>query len=454
LPLESLSEDPGQEYFADGMTDALIADLAKISGLKVISRTSVMRYKGARKPLGEIANELGVDTVVEGTVLSSGGQVRINAQLIDAPTDEHLWAESYQRELRDVLMLQSEVARAVSRCVKAVVTPEEEQRLTVTRTITPASHDAYLRGLYHFHRNWDATSFAQAFDFFRQAIDVDPTNAAAYAALANSYILRGVLGQRHPSDCFPQAKVAAGKALEIDEKIGEAHHALGVARFLYERAWHDVEPDLRRAYELNSSDITTLEGYGFCLCMMGRFEEAIDLVQRAVELDPLTCTPVQHLAFILFVARRFDESLAKASKALEIEPGFPYSRMIEAWILQLEGRRSDAIEAAEAVLEIPELQTDSYSRGTCGWVLARCGEPRRAEAVLEGLVALSESQWVDPTWIALLHEGLDDRDGALRWLRRAIVQRSPTATELPVFPLFDSIRTDERFAVLLKEIGR
>src|SRR5260370_4178831 len=319
LPLENLTGDPEQEYFADGMTDELIAELAKISALRVISRTSVMRYKGVKKPLPQAAQELGVDAVVEGTVFRSGDRVRVTANLVQASPEKHLWAESYERDLRDILALHSDVATAIAREIQIKVSPQEQARLTSSRPVNPGAYQLYLKGRYFWEKRTTA-NLNKAREYFEQAIEKDPTYALASAGLADSYVLLSVYGSLPSKEGFPKAKAAALKALQIDNALAEAYPSLGWVRYFYDWDFPGAETDFKRAIELNSNYATAHHWYGWYLAVMGRFDEGLAELKKAQELDPLSLGISTNLGRGLYFAHRYDEAIQQHRRALDMDP--------------------------------------------------------------------------------------------------------------------------------------
>ncbi len=303
LPLVNIANDAEQEYFVEGMTEILIAELSKIKALRVISRTSVMQYKDTRKPLSEIADELGVDAVVEGSVLRADDRVRITVQLIEANPERNLWAEVYDRELRDILTLSSEVTQAIVQEIRATLTPEEKHRLTSARPINPEAHEAYLKGRYHWNKR-TAESLNKAIEYFLQAVEIDSNYALAYAGLADAYYLLPFAGDKPPREAVPKAKAAAMKALEFDESLAEAHVSLAGAAGAYDWDWSRSEMGFKRAIELNPGYATAHHWYGLYLMRLGRYDEAISEITRAQELDPLSVPINGFAATIYYVAGR------------------------------------------------------------------------------------------------------------------------------------------------------
>ena len=320
LPLENMSRDPEQDYFADGMTEALITDLAQIGALRVISRTSAMQYKGTRKPLPEIARELNVDAVVEGSVLRFGNRVRITAQLIHAASDQHLWAKSYERDLGDILALQSEVARAIAKEVKIKLTPHQQARLTCARPVNPEAYEAYLKGRYYWNK-FTEEGFKRSLEYFKQAIEKDPVYASAYAGLAESYATLGFFSTV-PKEAFQKAKEAALKALEIDDTLAQAHTSLGLSRLFYDWDRLTAEREFQRALELNPGYALTHHEYALYLMAMARLDEALVEEKRALELDPLSLRINTALGWVFYFARQFQQAIEQYRKTLELDPNF------------------------------------------------------------------------------------------------------------------------------------
>src|SRR5438874_1773690 len=341
LPLENLSHDPEQEYFADGLTEALITSLAKISALRVISRTTAMHYKGVHRPLPEIARELGVEIVVEGSVLRSGERVRISAQLIEASSDTHLWAESYERDLRDVLHLQSEIARAVAAGIQAKLTPREQEQLAKARPVNPEAYEAYLKGRYYWDkRRPDAVK--RGAEYFQMAIEKDPTYAAAYAGLADTAGAAGFWGFASPAETYARAKVAARQSLEIEE-TAEAHTSLGFALLHHDWDFPAAEKEFRRAIELNPNYATAHQWYGHYFGYSGRFDQCLEETTRALRLDPLSLIINTTYAGCFWFWRQWDRALEHCHKAMELDPSFVGLRWMLAKVYEGKGLYAEAM---------------------------------------------------------------------------------------------------------------
>jgi serine/threonine-protein kinase len=449
LPLENMTGDPNQEYFVDGMTEALIINLAKISSLRVISRTSVMQYKKARKTLPEIAKELNVTAIVEGSVARSGDRVRITAQLINAPTDRHLWANSYDRDLRDVLALQSEVTTTIVRELQVKLTPQEQARLTSARPINPDAYEAYLKGRF-FLNKWTEEDAKKAVDFFQKAIDLDPTYAMAYAGLADYYTQSSYYTYMSATEANPKAKAAAMKALEYDETLAEAHVALGNVKLLFDWDFPGAEREFMRAIEFNPNNVDARNYYTVYLVAMGRFNEAIAQSKRNKELDPLTLVRSLNLGWIYFNARRYDESIIELKKTLELDPDFHFTHAELGWNYAFKGMFKEAIAASEKALSLSPSPADLLVLSSVGYVYGISGKPDEARKILNQLV---ERKYVDSYYVAGIYAALREKDRAFEWLNKAYDERSPSMIALKIEPFFDNLRNDPRYTELLRKTG-
>ncbi|MFH1679391.1 MAG: protein kinase [Candidatus Eisenbacteria bacterium] len=450
LPLENLSGDPEQEYFADGMTEALIADLAKISALRVISRTSAMRYKGTDKSLPQIARELNVQAIVEGAVVQAEGRVRITAQLIHAPADKHLWAESYERDLTDVLALQGAIARAIAQEIRVALTPQEEARLTSARRVNPEAFQLYLTGRYHLDKR-SGEGLRKAVEFFRESIEKDPAYAEAYAGLADSYTLLANYGFLRPMEVLPKAKAAALQALEIDETIAEAHTSLARIRMAYDYDWDGAERGFQRAIELNPGHALSHQWYAALLCAKGRLDEAFAEKNRAQELDPLSLSARRGSAFIYYFQHRYDEAIAETRKVLEMDPGLEAAY----WDLGLAFVKKEMHQEAIAAFERGVILSGSGPSLLAGLGYAYGMAKFQAEAleVHRGLMARAEREYVSPYDLAILAVGLGEKDEALTWLEEGFAVRAGGMSYVGVDPVFDHLHDDPRFEELLNNLG-
>jgi TolB-like protein/DNA-binding winged helix-turn-helix (wHTH) protein/Flp pilus assembly protein TadD len=421
LPLENLSHDPEQEYFADGMTDELITDLAKIHALRVISRNSMMQYKGKHKPTPQIARELNVDALVEGTVMRSGDRVRITAQLIEAPNDRHLWAETYEGDLRNILALQGEVAAAIAKEVKLKLSPQEEIHLANARPVNPEAHEAYLRGQYRLHGmaaeatdTLKSQSIEKAIDYFQQALNRDPNDALAYSGLADAYSDLSTQ-YRAPLEVMPKAKAAAIRAIELDDTLAEAHVSLGYVALTFDWDWVRAEHEFRRALELNPSLPRAHAGYAeYLLFKLGRADEAIQELQRAYAVDPLL--PIAHgdLAWLSFLARRYKESIDTAER-------FGHDDHIQALSYAELGRRDQALAAADRAVSSTRNPV-TLSKIAAAYALA--GRADKARAMLPGIEGSARERYVCGFNVACVYSALGDKDQAFAWLAKAYRDRS------------------------------
>jgi len=450
LPLTNLSGDPEQEYFADGMTEELITDLARISALRVISRTSAMNYKGAHKPLPTIARELNVDAVVVGSIRKSAGRVRIAAQLIQARTDRHLWADTYERDLRDVLAMEDEVARAIAGEIRLKLTPEEHARLANARRLDPEAHEAYLRGQYFWNRITEK-DVRKSIPYFERAIQLAPDYAPAYASLAFSYNLLASSEYVAPQDAYPKAKKLAQKALELDGDLAVGHAALGFVLCASDWDWPAAEAEIKRANELEPNGEVGHSVYAFYLASMGRKEEAIAEIKKGLEVDPLSVLDQWNLGWFYWTAGNSEEAIAQFRKILEIAPDSPDAHQGLGMAYASENR------LAEAIVELQEAVTASQDNAwiiaDLGYVYASAGKRKDAYRVLEDLTKILKRKYVSAYLVAIVYAGLGEKELAFRWLTKALEDRSDRLIFLKTDPYFASLRPDPRFQTLLRRVG-
>lgn len=450
LPLDNFSGDVSQDYFADGMTDELITDLAQISALRVISRTSVMVYKGARKPLPQIARELNVDAIVEGSVQRFGDQLRITAQLIQAPADKHLWAETYQGNLRDALTLQQKVARAIAEQVRVEVTPQEQAVLKKATVVNPEAYNSYLKGRYFWNKR-TADGLKVALAYFNQAIEADPKYAAAYSGLADTYALLGdwQYAVMTPKEALPKAKAAAMKALELDNGLSEAHNSLAFCLDGFDWDFDGAGKEFRRAIELNPGYAPAHHWYAWHLSLLGRYDQAIAEMRKAEDLDPLSLIINADLAELLVLAHSYDESIRQSRKTIEMDPNFAlaHNQLAQAY-LQKHMYNEAVTELQKAVL----LSGDSP---TCIANLARAyvasGKRPEALKLLSNLKKRSNNGYSNASEIAMIYASLGDNDQAMNWLERGFDERFNPGVLLR--PGWDPLRSDSRFQNLVRRIG-
>ena len=449
LPLANLSHDPEQDYFADGLTEALITDLGKIRALKVISRTSVMHYQKTDKPLPQIARELGVDGIVEGSVQRVGDRVRITAQLIHAPSDRHLWAESYERDLRDVLALEGDVAQAIAAQIRIEVSPEERTRLASARPVNPESYQLYLMGRYHAGKS-TFEGFSKGIEYFQQAIEKDPGNALAYAGVAHCYAyLGGGFGYLPPKETFPKARAAALKALEIDDTLAEAHGALALIKWQHDWDWPSAEREFQRAVELNPNSAVVHNEYMGYLASMGRLEQAVAEGRLAQQVNPLG----GGFGWAYFFNRHYDEALPHLQRAIELDPDGAFARGILASTLARMGRHSQALAESEKLRLYAHSAEHQMEALVLAYVYAVSGKPVEARKILEDFNTFSKTRYVDAFWVARVYAGLGEKDKALGYLERAYREHSGTMWALKMDPECDPLRSDPRFQDLLRRMN-
>jgi len=450
LPLKNLSGNPTDDYFADGMTDELITNLAKISALRVTSYTSVSKYKASSKPLPQVARELQVDAIVEGAVLRSGDQIRITAQLIYAPRDQHLWAEEYQRYLRDVLYLQREVARDIAQQVRVTLTPNEQNRLNTAGAVDPAAYESYLRGRSYWNQRSEA-SLHKAIEQFNKAIEIDPRYAPAYSGTADCYTTLGYLSYLDPLDAFPRARDAATKAIELDPSLAEAHASLAYYNLYHAWNWAESEMEFKRAIELNPNYATAHEWYSYYLLAMGRMEQAWTEVNRARELDPLSVVISTDVGFNYFYRHDYDGAISQLRQTLAVSPKFPLAHL---WLGRAYQQKKMYAEAID--------EFNKTDEALPGWVVTlagtgnaygESGHQAEAKQVLIRLDQMSRGKYVTPYGVALVYAGLDDKDQAFAWLNKAYEGRNHWLVWLNRDPRWDGLRSDPRFADLKKRIG-
>jgi eukaryotic-like serine/threonine-protein kinase len=419
LPLENFSGDPQQDYFADGMTEAMITEVAQISGLRVISRTSVMQYKRTKKTLPEIAKELDVDAVLEGSVQRSGNKVGITAQLIQASTDRHLWAKTYEREISDVLALERDVAQNVAEEVGVKLGSSKQAYIAAARTVNPEAQEDYLLGL-HDLRTGTRAGTEKAIEYFQGAIAKDPNDALSYAGLANAY--RGLSSlYMAPLDAMPKAKAAAVRALELDETLAEPHASLGTVKLFHDWDWPGAEKEFRRALELNPSLVEAHLGEATYLATLGRFDDALAEDKLALSLDP--ASPRARVASLThsYLARRFEGTIEECRKTIELAPNVGTPHAILGLVLSYEGHSADAIVEAQ---NGARLSGSPSHLAMLGYVYARAGNRTEATKVIAWLAEQSKQRYVCSFDVAGIYVGLGEPDRALQWLEKAYNERS------------------------------
>ena len=450
LPLENMSRDPEQDYFADAMTDELITAIGHIGALKVISRTSVMHYRGSKKTIPDIARELRVDAVLQGAVLRSGDRIRVTAQLTDGVTDHNVWGQSYERPVQDVLALQDEVARAIASEIRVRLPAHAFQGVSSPRTVNPAAHEAYLKGRYHLAK-WTPEGYQRAGQFFQQAIAEDPAYAEAYAGLADSHALLGYYGVIAPKDAFPRAKAAALRALELNDRLSEAHTSLALITDNFEWQWARGEQQFNRALELNPSSAMAHLWYSYHLAWTGQYQQAIEEARRAEDLDPLSLVTSTSTANIFFDAKQFDRAIEQCRKVLDLDPGFRWAHhsLGEAYIEK--GLFADGVKALALGVDLDRRNPHFVAKLAYG--LARSGDTQRARVMAADLERESRQRYVPPSQIAIIYVGLGEKALALTWLERAYEVRDSWLTSITADQAWQPLFGDAQFRDLVRRVG-
>jgi TolB-like protein/DNA-binding winged helix-turn-helix (wHTH) protein/Tfp pilus assembly protein PilF len=450
LPLDNLSHDPAEDYFADGMTDELITELGQIATLRVISRTSVMQYRGTHKSLPQIASELNVDAVVEGTILRSGDRVRITAQLIRAPLDKHLWAHSYEGDLRNVLSVQENVAKDIAEQIRAQLTPQERAKLKNARPVNPAAYEAYLRGNY-FADKRTAEDLTKAIEYFEEAIRDDPNWAPAYAGLADVYVVLSEYKSVPAHESHVKARVAARRAVELDDSLAEAHTELANLAGTEDYDWPGAEREFRRALELNPGNATAHYFHAMNLMSMGHWEEASAEMERARELDPLSIIINANIGLVYYYARHPDRAIEAERKALELDPNtaFIYEYLGLAYLQK--GMYQEAIGHLQKAVGLSN--GFPWYQAELAYSYAAAGNHAQAGRILTNLKSRSRRQYISSYSLAVAYIGLGERDAALGRLQKAYEDREDQVALLRIEPLFDTLQADPRFQELVRRIG-
>ena len=451
LPFENLSGDPEQEYFSDGLTGEMIAQLSRLNAqrLGVIARTSAMRYKQTAKTVPEIGRELGVSHLIEGSVRRSRDRVRVTAQLILVADQTHVWAQTYERRFDDILILQSEIARAIATEIGVTLTPSQARRLASASAISPQAHEAYLKGRYFWNKRTEA-GLQKGIEHFHEAIAHEPDFAAAYDGVSDCYVMlacRGVLPAR---ETFQLARTAASRALEIDGALGEAHASLAHVR-LHDWDWNGLDEDFRRALELNPGHAVAYYWYAEYLMATGRADQAIEMVKTSQRMDPLSSVLNASLGMILYLARRYEESLANLRKGLEIDPDHFLLHFRSGLVHAQTGAHRQAIDEMQRAVTLSGRSTETLTG--LAHAYAAAGERRQTEAIVEELDPQIERRYVSPYNLARVFAAAREPERAFGWLERACAERNPDLIELRAEPVFDPLRADPRFADLLRRVG-
>ncbi len=450
LPFTNLSAEPENEFFTDGVTEDVIAQLSKIRALKVISRTSVMPFKRREQSLREIGAALQVATLVEGSVRRAGDRVRIVAQLIDAETDEHLWTETYDRQLTDIFAIQTDVALQIAGALEAELSPDERTRIRKEPTRDVDAYQLYLLGRNCINR-WTDESIHQGIKLLEQAVAIDPDYAMAYAVLGHAYteLGLGIAGSLRPEEAFQKAKAAVARALELDPGLAEAHAMLGFLNFVCDYDWTGAEREFKRAIELNPNSGATYDAYGMMLAALERYDEAIEVQRRAHELDPLTHR--LDIATTFLRAGRYDDALQTAARVAELEPDLQMAHSTLAWAYLLKGMRDEGIAELQKAVSISPHSTLFLAQ--LGQALATIGRTGEARDILRRLHDLSRERYVSPYHIAYVYTGLGEQDAAMDSLERAYEERAGGVYGVKGSFLFASLRSHPRFTALLRRMN-
>jgi TolB-like protein/DNA-binding winged helix-turn-helix (wHTH) protein/Tfp pilus assembly protein PilF len=468
LPLVNLSGDPEQDFFADGMTEALITDLGKISALRVISRTSVVQYKGTKKPLPEIARELNVDAFIEGTISRSGSHLRITANLLQASPEKHLWAESYESEVGDILVLQGQVAQAVAREIRVKLTPEEQKLLGNPRSVDPKAHDDYLKGRYLCNRDTRGPT-DKGIQYFQQAIEEDRNDPLAYAGLADCYVHLAwggdiFAGDLSPQEIMPKARDAAQKALQLDESLADAHTTLADVEMILDWNWSSAEREFKRAIELNPNYSAAHSWYAHYLVAMGRFDESMAEAKRSLELDPFSEVTTDFAEWAFQLARRYDMTVQQAKKSLDLAPEFPWAHWELGWAYERTGRASEAVQelmkaeelfgmSQERLAELRKAYHESGEKGYWRKMLEfyrEASKEPRTFGIASGYGSVDYFQHVE---VAAVQVRLGEFNAAFESLAVAGEKHDTNIIYLKVDPYWDAIHSDPRFQTLLRRMG-
>jgi TolB-like protein/Tfp pilus assembly protein PilF len=450
LPFDSLSEDKSNAYFAEGVQDEILTRLAKVADLKVISRTSTQHLKSVPNDLPQIAKQLGVAHVLEGSVQKANDQIRVNVQLINALTDTHLWAETFDRKLTDIFAVESEIAKTITDTLQAKLSGSEQHAIAARPTENTEAHQLYLKGRFFWNKR-TANDLKKSIEYFEQAIAADPNYALAYAGIADAYVWLPGYTAGTPRDCYPKAKAAATKALQLDDTLAEAHTTLALAIWLYDFDASQAIKEFQRAIELNPNYAIAHQQYGNnTLSALGRFDDAIVEGKRAVELDPLSLVINTDMGSDYYYARRYDEAIAQLHKTLEMDPGFYIAHLVLGQILDAKGARDAAIVECE---KARVLNDDPSVLGVLARAHGLSGNKMEAEKILDHLKELSKERYVSAYSFALVYLGLGDKPEALRWLEQSYQDRAGSDIGfIRVDPLLDPLRGDPRFEALAEKI--
>ncbi|HEX6268864.1 MAG TPA: adenylate/guanylate cyclase domain-containing protein [Anaerolineales bacterium] len=449
LPLANISQDPADEYFADGMTEELISSVSRTKGLRVIARTSVMRYKGAGKSIAEIGRELNVGSVLDGSVRKAGHRIRISVQFIDTSNEEPQWSQVYDREIEDILDIQSDIAQKVAEALREHVLGSAPQSKEGRATSNPEAYINYLRGRQFWNKRTEA-SLKRAIGFFEDALKIDKRYAKAYTGLADSYATLALLEFMAPHEAYPKAKEAVAKALALDVQLAEAHTSLGLIRFQYDWDWMGAEQELREAISINPSYAPAHHFFADYLKAMGRFDEALAEIEKAQELDPLSLAINTGVGHVLYLSRQYDKAIEQYKRAVDLDPNFMMTHVWFGRPYLEKGMFAEAISELETAVKLSDEST--LALAMLGHGLASAGRRQEAIQILDKLMDRSRSQYVPSYWIAVIYNGLRDREQVIAWMQKAFDERSSWLVWTNVEPRFAWLRDDPDIASLLNEM--
>jgi len=449
LPMVNAGGDTSTEYLSDGITESLINSLSQLPKLRVMSRNSVFRYKGRETDLQVVGRELKVQAVLVGRLVQRGENLSISAELVDARDNTHIWGGQYNRKLADIQAVQEDIAREITDKLQVKLTGEQKKSLARRQTPNSEAYQDYLKGLYYWNKRTPA-GLQTAIEHFNAAITKDPTFALAHAGLADSYAVLSTFAAVPPRECFPKARTAALKALQIDENLGEAHAVLAEVKALYDLDWAGAEKDFKRAIELNPGYATAHQWYGLYIARMGRFDEALAEIKRAQELDPLSLIVNSLVGYVLYHSRRYDQAIEQQRQTLAMDPSFGHAHFVLGQTYVAKRMYPEAIAEFRAV---PKSAQAFAPIAGLGHAYAVSGSRAEAQKILDGFLTRSKRGYF-PAWaIATVYIGLGDKDQAFDWLGKAVEERGEYAVWLKTDPLYDPLRSDPRFPDLLRRLN-
>jgi len=451
LPFENTGGNPDEQYFSDGMTEEMITELANLrpERLRVIPRTSSLQIKSSGK-VDQVARELGVDYILESSILRSNNRVRINTRLISIRDQTHVWAHSYERELRDVLSLQNEVARSISQEIALQLNRSDQADSPVVRQIDPEAHEAYLKGLFYFDK-FSESGMKTSIEYFKRAVEKEPSYAQPYARMARAYGVLGNFNSLRPEEAYPKQKEAALKALEIDGRLGEARTALGWTMLFYDRDWNGAKQEFERAIEISPNFAPAHQGYACYFVAIGDFDRAMSEILQAQQLDPVNLNIKCDIGWNLYFARRTDASIAELKQVLEMDPNYSIAHSFLAGSYQENGMFDQAVAEAEKAVAL--FDGNDYRIAILGYAYARAGKKQEARNILERLKKASRDHYTSPYTTGLIYASLGETDEALDWLEKAYEDRFWMMAYLKVDPRWDSLRSHPRFTEILRRTG-